>query len=100
MADEAKNQYESQIYALRAWLNDEDNSVFVTEEEREAWLEKLETGEDWLYDEGSDQPYTEYKERSNELTQQFELYDNRKEEYYFREHNLPGQMEQLVEQRA
>jgi len=98
MADEAKNTYESQIYLLRAWLNDEDNSVFVLEEDSQKWLDKLEAAEDWLYDDGSDLPYTEYKERSNELTQQYEFFNSRKEEYNFRENILPGQIEEIKDQ--
>jgi hypothetical protein len=38
LAENAKNAYESQIYELRAWLNDEDNHMYVTEEDREALL--------------------------------------------------------------
>lgn len=99
MADEAKNKYESQIYALRAWLNDEDNSVFIVEADMELWLEKMEAAEDWLYDDGSDLPYTEYKERSNDLTQQYEYFNDRKEEYNFREHQLPAKIDELKEQK-
>ena len=38
MADEAKNAYETQIYALRAWLREDENEPYVTEEAREALL--------------------------------------------------------------
>ena len=89
LSDESKNAYESLIYSFRSWLNDEDNSVFVLEEERESWLEKLEAGEEWLYDEGAALPYTEYKERSNELNEAISIYESRKKEYNFREHLLP-----------
>ena len=60
MADEAKNAYESQIYATRAWLRDDDNQDYVLEEDREALLTKLDEGEEWLYDDGSDLPHTKY----------------------------------------
>jgi len=80
MADEAKNTYESQIYGLRAWLVDEDNHIYVTEEDREALLSKLEDGEEWLYDEGSQLGHTKYQDRSYELTTEMNKFNRRKDE--------------------
>lgn len=70
MADEAKNAYESMIYSLRDWLTDEDNAAYVPEADREALLQKLEDGEEWLYDEGSQVSHSKYQERSYELTKE------------------------------
>lgn len=68
MADEAKNAYESLIYSMRDWLRDDDNQVYVDEADREALLQKLEDGEEWLYDEGSNVSHSKYQEKSYELT--------------------------------
>ena len=53
MSDEAKNSYESLIYALRGWLREDENEKYVLEADREALLQKLDDGEDWLYGEGA-----------------------------------------------
>ena len=70
MADEAKNTYESQIYAMKDWLRDEDNEKYILEADREALLQKLDDGDEWLYDEGSQVHHTKYQERSYELTKE------------------------------
>lgn len=46
--DEAKNFFEAQIYELRAWLNEDSNSPYVIESEREEWIAKCSEEEDWL----------------------------------------------------
>jgi len=48
------------IYSLRDWLRDDDNEMYVEESEKEALLQKLEDGEEWLYDEGSQVSHTKY----------------------------------------
>lgn len=58
--DEAKNDYESAIYEFRGWLNEDENSVYITESQREQMLETTEKAEDWLYDDGSDAGYKEF----------------------------------------
>ncbi len=60
MADAAKNTYESQIYSMKDWLRDEDNEKYVVEADREALLQKLDEGEEWIYDEGSQVHHTKY----------------------------------------
>ena len=55
---------------MRDWLRDEDNEQYVPESEREALLTKLDEGEEWLYDEGSNVKYTVYQERSYDLTKE------------------------------
>lgn len=36
--DEAKNEFETVIYAFRAWLNEDENTPYVSENDRENWL--------------------------------------------------------------
>ena len=85
MADEAKNAYESLIYSLRDWLRDDDNTIYVEDSEREALFTKLDDGEEWLYDDGSDVSHTKYQERSYELTTEQTKFNRRKEEHQSRE---------------
>ncbi|KAH6899046.1 heat shock protein 70 family [Thelonectria olida] len=51
--EEKKNELEAYIYDLRAKLDDQ-YAEFASEEEKTAIKAKLETTEDWLYDEGDD----------------------------------------------
>lgn len=51
------------IYEFRSFLRDEDNFLYVKEEDREALIEKTEEGEEWLYDAGSDVTYKVYQEK-------------------------------------
>ncbi|KAF4946684.1 hypothetical protein FSARC_14134 [Fusarium sarcochroum] len=51
--EEKKNELEAYIYDLRAKL-DEQYSEFASEEEKSTIKAKLETTEDWLYEEGDD----------------------------------------------
>lgn len=69
------------IYSLRDWLRDDDNEMYVEESEKEALLQKLEDGEEWLYDEGSQVSHTKYQERSYELTKEQTKFNKRKEEH-------------------
>jgi uncharacterized protein (DUF2164 family) len=81
MSDEAKNAYESLIYKLRAWLQEEENIKFVTGEEKTALITKLDDGEEWLYGEGAHQTHTKYQERSYALTSELTKFENRKSEW-------------------
>jgi len=38
--EDAKNTFETLIYAFRGWLNDDDNSAYVEEKDKEAHIEK------------------------------------------------------------
>jgi len=38
---------------MREWLREDDNEKFVKEEDRVAYIEKLNDWEDWLYEDGS-----------------------------------------------
>lgn len=58
--DEEKNNYESMVYALRGWLNEDENLPYVSEEDREEYITKCNEGEDWLYEDGDDAGYKEY----------------------------------------
>lgn len=35
------NDFESQIYKMRDWLREEENEIFVEQEEREKYIEQL-----------------------------------------------------------
>jgi tRNA U34 5-carboxymethylaminomethyl modifying GTPase MnmE/TrmE len=52
--DEAKNTFEALIYEFRSWLQEDSNAVYVEESEREALIGKCNSGEDWIYEAGSD----------------------------------------------
>ena len=65
--DEAKNYFETQIYELRAWLNDDANSVYSTESDKETWLSKCSEEEEWLDMEGFSANKGEFKQRGKAL---------------------------------
>lgn len=65
--DEAKNYYETQIYELRAWLNDDDNTSYFTTEDGETWLAKCSEEEDWLDMEGYNGTKSDFKTRGKML---------------------------------
>ena len=100
MADEAKNAYESMIYSLRDWLRDEENEKYIADSDREALLQKLEDGEEWLYDEGSNLSHTKYQERTYELTKEKTTLTKRKDEHESREKLIPTLLESLDESRS
>jgi hypoxia up-regulated 1 len=59
--DKAKNDFESIIYALRDWLNDDNNQAFVKSAENDELMTKLSQEEEWLVDgEGDSANATEY----------------------------------------
>ncbi|KAL6860526.1 adenyl-nucleotide exchange factor sse1 [Amphichorda felina] len=64
--EEKKNELEAYIYDLRAKL-DEQYADFASEEEKTAIKAKLETSEDWLYDEGDDATKGVYTAKMDEI---------------------------------
>eukprot|EP00485_Elphidium_margaritaceum_P014018 CAMPEP_0202731832 /NCGR_PEP_ID=MMETSP1385-20130828/187346_1 /ASSEMBLY_ACC=CAM_ASM_000861 /TAXON_ID=933848 /ORGANISM="Elphidium margaritaceum" /LENGTH=931 /DNA_ID=CAMNT_0049398135 /DNA_START=64 /DNA_END=2859 /DNA_ORIENTATION=- len=64
--DEAKNELETCIYALRD-KSDGSHREFLEEKDRATLSEKLTTMEDWLYDEGDSANKTHFHERLKEL---------------------------------
>jgi len=75
--DVAKNNYESTIFEFRGWLHDDENSVYITEADKEDNLEKLTTAEDWLFD-NDDAGYKEFQTRTYELATAFNSFKGRK----------------------
>lgn len=73
------NDFESQIYKMRDWLREEENEIFVEQEEREKYIEQLNEWEDWLYEDGSNQPYTVYEKMYKNMTKDMTKYEHRKE---------------------
>ena len=79
LTDEAKNSFESLIYEFRDFLRDESNFMYVKESDRDSLMEKLETSEEWLYDDGSDVGYKVYQEKSYDLMTDYSKFKKRKE---------------------
>jgi len=86
--DEAKNEYESLIYAFRAWLNEDENQVYDTPQGIETMLEKVNEANDWLDDAGPKVGYKEYQSRSYDLLGDFNKLKNRREEHMLRQDKL------------
>jgi len=97
--DEAKNDYESLIYEFRGWLNEDENAAYISEEEREKFIEKCTEGEDWLYEDGADAGYKEFQTKTYELRGDYSLYKNRKEAHQAREEQIPEMFQALNESR-
>ncbi|UNI22067.1 adenyl-nucleotide exchange factor sse1 [Purpureocillium takamizusanense] len=64
--EEKKNELEAYIYDLRAKLDDQ-YAEFASEDEKATMKQKLETAEDWLYDEGDDASKGVYVAKLEEL---------------------------------
>jgi heat shock protein 4 len=64
--EEKKNELETYIYDLRNKIDDQ-YADFASEEEKEKIKAKLETAEDWLYDEGEDASKGVYIAKIDEL---------------------------------
>uniref|UniRef100_A0A7S3IIG3 Uncharacterized protein n=1 Tax=Strombidium inclinatum TaxID=197538 RepID=A0A7S3IIG3_9SPIT len=79
-ADVAMNDFESMIYKLREWLREEENFPYVSETIREQRIEELTEQEDWLYDDGANQPHTVYEKKYGELNKELTKYKKRQEE--------------------
>lgn len=82
---------------MKDWLRDDDNEKYVLESDREELLQKLDDGEEWLYDEGSQVHYSKYQERSYELTKEQTRFNKRKQEHEAREKLIPQFREALQE---
>jgi hypothetical protein len=66
--DKAKNDFESIIYSMRDWINDESNQPFIPSDDVDKMLNKLSSEEEWLLDgEGDTANLIEYNRRFNEL---------------------------------
>ena len=83
--DKAKNDFESVIYSMRDWLNEEENQGFVPGDEGEDLRSRLVKEEDWLMDEGDQAGLGEYVKRYTELNGKLQSYKTRKTEYNQRE---------------
>lgn len=82
--DIAKNDFESMIYKLKDFLNEEENHQYVEEAGRLIYIETLSEMEDWLYDEGSDMNYTVYNNKAKNLTDDYNRYNHLKTEHSYR----------------
>lgn len=58
--DEAKNTYETDLYAFRGWLNEDENAAYISEKDKDEQLESLVKAEDWLDEDGSEAGYKVY----------------------------------------
>lgn len=63
---DARNAVESYVYSLRNRLSD-SLSAFVAPEKKDALVGALDAAEEWLYDEGEDQPKSVYVAKLEEL---------------------------------
>jgi len=68
------------IYKLRGWLRDDDNEIYVLEDDRDKIIEKLGDHEDWLYDEGAHANYTTFEKMFKVLKTDFDKFEKRKSE--------------------
>ncbi|KAG0495580.1 hypothetical protein HPP92_000271 [Vanilla planifolia] len=65
---ELKNSLEEYIYSTREKLEDDENIKKVSsEDERQAFVEKLSEAQDWLYTDGEDASANDFKERLDSL---------------------------------
>ncbi|XP_056864478.1 heat shock 70 kDa protein 17 isoform X2 [Raphanus sativus] len=64
---ELKNNLESYIYATKEKLETPEFEKISTQEERKAFVEKLDEVQDWLYMDGEDANATEFQERLDSL---------------------------------
>ncbi|KAI9892822.1 MAG: Heat shock 70 kDa protein 4L [Vezdaea aestivalis] len=64
--EDKKNELEAYIYELRGRI-DELYSEFASDEEKQKIREKLESSEDWLYDEGDDATKAVYVAKMDEI---------------------------------
>ncbi|KAF2135862.1 uncharacterized protein K452DRAFT_322807 [Aplosporella prunicola CBS 121167] len=64
--DEKKNELEAYIYEMRAKIDD-IFADFASDDEKTRLKEKLETSEDWLYEDGEDASKAAYVAKSDEI---------------------------------
>jgi hypothetical protein len=87
---EAKNFLETQIYEFRAWLQEEENQEYVSEKEREKWIEKCNEELTWFDDEGYAAKSQEFTRRGKVLEKQWQSFKERKFEHNARNDLMPG----------
>lgn len=84
--EKAKNDFETVIYALRDWVNEDENVPFVgSGQKTEEVQELLRESENWLEEDGYNAKYEEYAKRFADLNGKFMNYKSRKDEYGARE---------------
>lgn len=93
--DKAKNDFESVIYALREWINEESNQAFIKSSDVEDMMNTLMTEEDWLMDEGDHANLTEYQTRFYELNSKLVQYKSRKSEHGLRDEAIKSAINKL-----
>jgi len=64
---------------MRDWLREEENEIYVEQEEREKYIEQLNEWEEWLYEDGANQPHTVYEKKYKNMTKDMSKYEARKE---------------------
>lgn len=79
--DIAKNDFESMIYKLKDFLNEDENHKYIEEVDRLIYVETLSELEEWLYDEGDGANYTVYNNKAKNLTDDYNKYNNLKSEH-------------------
>lgn len=66
--DKAKNDFESIIYAMRDWINEDENMPFIGSDKKEELSKLLSEDEEWLLDgEGEHAPHSEYLQKYSTL---------------------------------
>ena len=80
--DKAKNDFESIIYSMRDWVQEEDNLPFVGGAQKQDGLTQvLREAEDWLENDGSNANLNDYLTRLSDLNSKYQKLKIRKEEY-------------------
>ena len=87
--DKAKNDFESIIYAMRDWINEEHNQPFIAGGVDDL-LGQLTSEEDWLMDEGDRSTHHEYNRRYEALNKELSAFKNRKQEHSERDETVEG----------
>merc|ERR1719242_2426111 len=82
--DEAKNDLETYVYALRDKIDD-THRPYIAEADREALSSQLTAMEDWVYEEGDDANKTQFLERLKQLKDIGDPMEYRKWEHEHRE---------------
>ncbi|CDW74071.1 protein heat shock protein [Stylonychia lemnae] len=79
--DKAKNDFESVIYSLRDWVNEDENVPFVGTGKIDEIMQLLRDAEDWLENDGYSAKYGEYITRFSELNTKYNQVKMRKDEF-------------------
>lgn len=78
-------------------MNDDDNAVYISEEDRDRLIGVCNDAEDWLYEDGSDAGFKVYQSRTYELRSDYSTYKNRKDAHDKRKEFVPISYERLNE---